>query len=105
MEDEEKTISDDDSCDESDSDDDIIAMMSGDDGETVSDVEDKEQNIDDLNDEENSIVWEQACNYIENRTTRSGRVFRSRKYTPPTKIWKLLKKPHMICKSPTSQNG
>ena len=48
-EDEEKTISDDDddSCDESDADDEVIAMMSGDDSETVSDVGDKEQNIDD----------------------------------------------------------
>ena len=46
-EDEEKTISDDDdSCDESDADDEVIAVMNGDDSETVSDVADKEQNID-----------------------------------------------------------
>ena len=43
MEDEENTISDVDSCDESDADDDVIAVMSGDDGETVSDAEDEEQ--------------------------------------------------------------
>ena len=34
--------------------------MSGDDSETISDVEDEEQNSDDLSDEENNIVWEQA---------------------------------------------
>ena len=53
--------------------------MSGDDSETVSDFEDEEQNIDNLSDEENNIVWEQACNLIENRTT-SGRIVRSRTY-------------------------
>ena len=42
MEDEEKTISDDDSCGESDVDDEVIAMMSGDDSETVIDVQDEE---------------------------------------------------------------
>ena len=79
-EDEEKTISDDDdSCDESDTDDEVIAVMSGDDSETVNDVEDEEQNINDLIDEENNIVWEQACNLIENRT-RSRRIVRSRRY-------------------------
>ena len=79
-EDEEKTISgDDDSCDESDADDEVIAVMSGDDSETVNDVEDEEQNIDGLSDEENNIVWEQACNLIENRT-RSRRIVRSRRY-------------------------
>ena len=80
MEDEEKTISDDDdSCDESDADDEVIAVMSGDDSETVNDSEDEEQNINDLSDEENNIVWEQACNLIENRT-RSRRIVRSRRY-------------------------
>ena len=74
-----KTISGDDSCNESDADDEVIAVMSGDDGETVSNVEDEEQRFDDLSDEENNIVWEQACNLIENRT-RSGRIVRSRKY-------------------------
>ena len=75
-----ETISDDDdSCDESDADDEVIAVVSGDDSETVSDVEDEEQNIDDLSDEENNIVWEQACNLIENRT-RSRRIVRSRRY-------------------------
>ena len=79
-EDEEKTISgDDDSCDESDTNDEVIAVISGDDSETVNDVEDKEQNIDDLSDEENNIVWEQACNLIENRT-RSRRIVRSRRH-------------------------
>ena len=53
--------------------------MSGDDSETVSDVEDEEQNIEDLSDEENNIVREQACNLIENRT-RSGRIVRPRRY-------------------------
>ena len=53
--------------------------MSGDDSETVNDVEDEEQNIDDLSDEENNIVWEQACNLIENRT-RSRRIVRSKRY-------------------------
>ena len=78
-EDEEKTISDDDdSCDESDADDEVIAVMSGDDSETVSDVEDEEQNID-LSDEKKNIVWQQACNLIENRA-RSGRIVRSRRY-------------------------
>ena len=44
-EDEEKTISDDDgSCDESNADDEVIAVMSGDDSETINDVEDEEQN-------------------------------------------------------------
>ena len=38
MEDEEKTISDDDSCYESDADDEVIVVMNGDDGETVSRV-------------------------------------------------------------------
>ena len=42
--------------------------MSGDDSETVNDIEDEEQNIDNLSDKENNIVWEQACNFIENRT-------------------------------------
>ena len=57
-EDEEKTISDDDySCNESDADDEVIVVMSGDDSETVSDVENEEQNIEDLSDEENNIVW------------------------------------------------
>ena len=60
MEDEEET-SDDDSCDESDTDDEEIPVMSGDNGETVSDLEGEEQNIDDLNDEENNIVCKQAC--------------------------------------------
>ena len=69
----------DDSCDESYTDDEVIAVMSGDDSETVSDVEDREQNIYDLSDEENNIVWEQACNPIGNRT-RSGRIVRSRRY-------------------------
>ena len=79
-EDEEKTISDDDdSCGESDADDEVIAVMSGDDSETVNDVEDEEQNINDLSDEKNNIVWEQACNLIENRT-RSMRIVRSRRY-------------------------
>ena len=43
-------------------------MMSGDDSETVNDVEYEEQNIDDLSDEDNNIAWEQACNLTENRT-------------------------------------
>ena len=86
-EDEEKTISDDDySCDESDADDEVIVVMSGDDSETVSDVENEEQNIDDLSDEENNIVWQQACNLIKNRT-RSGRLVRSRRYND---IWTCL---------------
>ena len=84
---EEKTISDDDySCDESDADDEVIVVMSGDDSETISDVENEEQNIDDLSDKENNIVWEQACNLIENRT-RSGRIVRSRRYND---IWTYL---------------
>ena len=82
-EDEEKTISDDDySCDESDADDEVIVMMSGDDSETVSDVENEEQNIDDLSDEENNIVWEQACNLIENRKV----CFFSNNYTYPLTV-------------------
>ena len=97
-EDEEKTISDDDdSCDgikavtscsthKSDADDEVIAVMSGDDSETVSDVENEVQNIDELSDEDNNIVWEQACNLIENRT-RSGRIVRSRRYND---IWTYL---------------
>ena len=86
-EDEEKTISDDDyNCDESNADDEVIVVMSGDDSETVSDVENEEQNIDDLSDEENNIVWEQACNLIENRT-RSGRIVRSRRCND---IWTYL---------------
>ena len=86
-EDEEKTISHDDySCDESDADDEVIVVMSGDDSETVSDVENEEQNIDDLSDEENNIVWEQACNLIENKT-RSGRIARPRRYDD---IWTYL---------------
>ena len=86
-EDEEKTISDDDySCDEGNTDDEVIVVMSGDDSETVSDVENEEQNIDDLSDEENNIVWEQACNLIENRT-RSRRIVRSRRYND---IWTYL---------------
>ena len=79
-EDEEKTISDnDDSCDESDADDEVLAVMCGDDSETVSDAEDEEQNIDDLSDEENNILWEQACDLIENRP-RSRRNVRSTRY-------------------------
>ena len=86
-----KTISDDDdSCDESDADDEVIAVMSGDDSETVSDAENEEQNIDDLSDEENNIVWEQACNLIENRT-RSGRFVRSRRYNDTwTYLWRYV---------------
>ena len=37
--------------------------------------EDEEQNTDDLSNEENNIVWEQACNLIENGT-RSRRTVR-----------------------------
>ena len=53
--------------------------MSDDDSERVSDFEDEVQNIDNLSDEENNIVWDQAYNLTENRT-RSGRIVRSRTY-------------------------
>ena len=53
--------------------------MSGDDSVTANDFEDGEQNINDLSDEENNIMWEQAFNLIENRT-RSKRIVRSRRY-------------------------
>ena len=79
-EDEEKRISDDDdSYDESDANDEVIAVISDDDSETVSDFEDEKQNIDNLHvsAEQINIVWDQACNLIENRT-RSGRIVRSR---------------------------
>ena len=82
-----KTISDDDdSCDESNADDEVIAVMSGDDSETINAVEDEGQNTDDLSNEENNIVGEQACNLIENRT-RSRRIVILRRYND---IWTYL---------------
>ena len=54
--------------------------------ETINAVEDEEQDTDDLSNEENNIVGEQACNLIENRT-RSRRIVISRRYND---IWTYL---------------
>ena len=60
-------MSDDDSCDEV-TDDEVIAVVNGDDGKTVSDVEDEEQHIEEL-------IMYYYYHLIKNRT-RSGRIVR-----------------------------